>query len=87
MTRERLDSHAKTCGLSRKDKIKAIPLQNIKQNLIFAFIYNICAIPLAVGIPQIFGIDLALNPMIAGIAMGLSSISVVLNAMRLLQRF
>ena len=72
-----LDSIYTAIDLSKKT------LKNIKQNLAFAFIYNICAIPLAVGIPQIFGIDLSLNPMIAGIAMGLSSISVVLNAMRL----
>lgn len=58
-------------------------LINIKENLAFAFIYNICAIPIALGIPHIFGINLTLNPMIAGIAMGLSSISVVLNALRL----
>lgn len=56
---------------------------NIKENLAFAFIYNICTIPIALGIPYIFGLNLSLNPMIAGIAMGLSSISVVLNAMRL----
>ncbi len=56
---------------------------NIKENLAFAFIYNICAIPIALGIPYIFGINISLNPMIAGVAMGLSSISVVLNSMRL----
>lgn len=72
-----LDSIHTAINLSKKT------IKNIKQNLTFAFIYNICAIPLAVGIPQIFGINLSLNPMIAGIAMGLSSISVVLNAMRL----
>ncbi|RAX55204.1 hypothetical protein CCY99_00460 [Helicobacter sp. 16-1353] len=58
-------------------------LKNIKENLAFAFIYNICAIPIALGIPYLFNINLALNPMIAGIAMGLSSISVVLNSLRL----
>lgn len=56
---------------------------NIKENLSLAFVYNVCAIPIAVGIPQLFGLNLALTPMIAGIAMGLSSISVVGNAMRL----
>lgn len=58
-------------------------LKNIKENLGFAFVYNICAIPIAVGIPQLFGANLTLTPMIAGIAMGLSSLSVVGNAMRL----
>lgn len=56
---------------------------NIKENLSLAFMYNVCAIPIAVGIPQLFGLNLTLTPMIAGIAMGLSSISVVGNAMRL----
>lgn len=72
-----LNSLYKAILLSQKTLI------NIKENLAFAFIYNICAIPIALGIPHIFGINLTLNPMIAGIAMGLSSISVVLNALRL----
>lgn len=58
-------------------------LKNIKENLIFAFAYNVCAIPIAVGIPQLFGANIMLTPMVAGVAMGLSSISVVGNAMRL----
>lgn len=58
-------------------------IRNIKENLSLAFVYNVCAIPIAVGIPQLFGLNLTLTPMIAGIAMGLSSISVVGNAMRL----
>lgn len=58
-------------------------IRNIKENLSLAFVYNVCAIPIAVGIPQLFGANLTLTPMIAGIAMGLSSISVVGNAMRL----
>ncbi len=58
-------------------------IRNIKENLSLAFVYNVCAIPIAVGIPQLFGLNLTLTPMIAGVAMGLSSISVVGNAMRL----
>lgn len=58
-------------------------IRNIKENLSLAFVYNVCAIPIAVGLPQLFGANLTLTPMIAGVAMGLSSISVVGNAMRL----
>lgn len=58
-------------------------IRNIKENLSLAFVYNVCAIPIAVGLPQLFGLNLTLTPMIAGVAMGLSSISVVGNAMRL----
>ena len=56
-------------------------LRNIKQNLTFAFLYNILCIPIAMGILSPFGISL--NPMIASLAMSLSSISVVGNASRL----
>lgn len=64
-------------------KLSKQTIRNIKQNLSFAFVYNVAAIPLAIGIPQAFGLHIMLNPMIAGTAMGLSSLSVVLNAMRL----
>lgn len=57
-------------------------IRNIRQNLFFAFIYNIVGIPIAAGILYpIWG--LLLNPIIAGAAMALSSISVVTNALRL----
>ena len=55
--------------------------RNIKQNLFWAFFYNICMIPIAVGVFIDFGI--MLNPMFAAIAMTLSSLTVVLNALRL----
>ncbi|MCB2291783.1 cadmium-translocating P-type ATPase [Clostridium sp. CS001] len=57
-------------------------IRNIKQNLAWAFGYNIIGIPVAMGILHIFGGPL-LNPMIAGAAMSLSSVSVVTNALRL----
>ncbi|TLE07410.1 heavy metal translocating P-type ATPase [Helicobacter bilis] len=56
-------------------------LHNIKQNLGFAFLYNIICIPIAMGIFSPFGV--MLNPMLASLAMSLSSISVVGNASRL----
>lgn len=57
-------------------------IKNIRQNLFWAFGYNIICIPIAAGILKLFGGPL-LSPMIAGTAMALSSVSVVLNALRL----
>lgn len=57
-------------------------LRIIKENLFWAFAYNILGIPIAMGVLHIFGGPL-LSPMIAGVAMSFSSISVVLNALRL----
>lgn len=57
-------------------------IRNIKQNLFWAFGYNILGIPVAMGILHIFGGPL-LNPMIAALAMSLSSVSVLTNALRL----
>lgn len=56
-------------------------IKNIKQNLFWAFFYNILMIPVAAGLLSRFGI--LLNPMIASFAMTLSSLTVVLNALRL----
>lgn len=63
-------------------KLSKTVMKNIKQNLFWAFAYNIVGIPVAAGILVIFG-GPALNPMLAGAAMALSSISVVSNALRL----
>ncbi|WP_195852616.1 heavy metal translocating P-type ATPase [Aerococcus sanguinicola] len=57
-------------------------IKNIKENLFWAFAYNVLGIPVAMGVLHIFGGPL-LNPMIAGAAMSFSSISVLLNALRL----
>ena len=57
-------------------------LRKIKENLFFAFCYNIIGIPIACGLLYVFGGPL-LNPMIAAAAMSLSSVSVVLNSLRL----
>lgn len=69
------------------DVVKAINLskatiKNIKQNLFWAFAYNTIGIPIAAGILYIFNGPL-LNPMFAALAMSFSSVSVVLNALRL----
>jgi len=55
----------------------------IHQNLFWAFIYNIICIPLAAGIPYLFGIDFQITPTWASAMMAFSSISVVLNSLRL----
>jgi P-type Cu+ transporter len=57
-------------------------MRNIRQNLFFAFIYNALGVPIAAGILYPF-LGLLLNPMIAGAAMSFSSVSVILNALRL----
>lgn len=66
----------------RAIQLSAATLKNIKQNLFWAFIYNIIGIPLAAGVFYSF-LGWKLNPMFAGAAMSLSSVSVVLNALRL----
>ncbi len=56
-------------------------IRNIKQNLFWAFFYNSLMIPIAIGVLKPIGISI--NPMIAGLAMTLSSLTVILNALRL----
>ena len=75
------------------DDIRCVPaaleigratVKNIKENLFFAFCYNAICIPIAAGLPYLFGVSLIHEmPMIAAAAMSLSSISVVSNALRL----
>lgn len=72
-------------GIITAIQLSHATLNNIRQNLFFAFVYNTASIPIAAGILYpIFG--WLLNPMIAGGAMALSSVSVVTNALRL-QKF
>ncbi len=63
-------------------KLSNITLRTIKENLFWAFIYNIIGIPVAAGILYIFGGPL-MNPMLASLAMSLSSVSVVSNSLLL----
>ena len=75
LTRNNLNSIINLINISKKT------IRNIKQNLFWAFFYNLLMIPIAIGLFQGFGITI--NPMIASAAMVLSSITVILNALRL----
>jgi Cu+-exporting ATPase len=69
-------------GILRARKLSRATVRNIKQNLLFAFLYNVIGIPVAAGVlyPS-FG--LLLSPMLASAAMSFSSVSVIANALRL----
>jgi Cu+-exporting ATPase len=69
-------------GIARARRLSRATMGNIKQNLFFAFIYNVLGVPIAAGMLYPFT-GLLLNPMIAALAMSLSSVSVVGNALRL----
>ena len=72
-------------GIVRARKLSQATMSNIRQNLVFAFIYNVAGIPIAAGVLYpAFG--LLLSPMIAAAAMALSSVSVISNALRLRAR-
>ena len=72
---ENMDNIAKIFDLGKRT------IRIIKENLFWALFYNICMIPLATGL-----LPIALNPMIASLAMTLSSLTVVLNSLRLLKK-
>jgi Cu+-exporting ATPase len=69
-------------GILRARRLSRATLRNIRQNLVFAFLYNVLGVPIAAGVlyPS-FG--LLLSPMLAAAAMSLSSVSVIVNALRL----
>ncbi len=69
-------------GVVRARKLSRAVMRNIRQNLFFAFVYNVAGIPIAAGVLYPF-FRLLLNPMIAAAAMSLSSVSVIGNALRL----
>lgn len=69
-------------GIVRAINLSHAMMKNIRQNLFFAFIYNVLGIPIAAGILYPFT-GLLLNPIIAALAMSLSSVSVIGNALRL----
>jgi len=69
-------------GIARARALSRATMRNIRQNLFFAFIYNLIGVPIAAGVLHpAFGI--LLSPMIAALAMSLSSVSVIANALRL----
>lgn len=69
-------------GIVRARKLSQATMSNIRQNLVFAFVYNAAGIPVAAGILYPF-FGLLLSPIIAAAAMALSSVSVIANALRL----
>jgi P-type Cu+ transporter len=69
-------------GIVRARKLSVATMRNIRQNLLFAFLYNALGVPIAAGaLYPLFGI--LLSPAIGAAAMALSSVSVVGNALRL----
>ena len=69
-------------GIVKSKNLGIKVMKNIKQNLFFAFIYNVLGVPIAAGLLYPF-FGLLLSPMIAALAMSLSSVSVIFNALRL----
>ncbi len=69
-------------SVSTAIKLSQATIRNIKENLFWAFAYNVLGIPVAMGVLHLFGGPL-LNPMLAGAAMSFSSVSVIVNALRL----
>jgi len=69
-------------GLSKARHLSRATMRNIRQNLFFAFVYNILGVPIAAGVLYPF-FGILLSPMIAAAAMSFSSVSVIANALRL----
>ncbi|PIS09920.1 MAG: copper-transporting ATPase, partial [Bdellovibrio sp. CG10_big_fil_rev_8_21_14_0_10_47_8] len=69
-------------GIVRAHQLSQMTMRNIRQNLLFAFGYNTLGVPIAAGVLYPF-FGILLSPMIASLAMSLSSVSVILNALRL----
>ncbi|HKM99971.1 MAG TPA: heavy metal translocating P-type ATPase [Candidatus Binataceae bacterium] len=69
-------------GIAKARRLSRATMRNIRQNLFFAFFYNLLGVPIAAGVLYPF-FGLLLSPIIASAAMSLSSVSVILNALRL----
>ena len=74
--------HGDLAGLVRARRLGRATMRSIRQNLAWAFGYNLLGVPLAAGLLYpVFGV--LLSPMVAGAAMSLSSVSVIVNSLRL----
>jgi Cu+-exporting ATPase len=69
-------------GIVRARAVSRATMRNIRQNLFFAFVYNVAGIPLAAGVLYPF-LGILLSPVVAAAALALSSVSVIANALRL----
>lgn len=69
-------------GIVRALRLSRATMRNIRQNLLFAFLYNMLSVPIAAGLLYPF-FGILLSPMIASTAMTFSSVSVITNALRL----
>jgi Cu+-exporting ATPase len=69
-------------GIAKARRLSQRTMRNIRQNLFFAFFYNLLGVPIAAGILYPF-FGILLSPMIASAAMTFSSVSVITNALRL----
>ena len=69
-------------GVVRARRLSRATMRNIRQNLLFAFLYNTIGVPVAAGVLYPFW-GVLLSPMMASVAMTLSSVSVITNALRL----
>ena len=69
-------------GIARAHRLSRATMRNIRQNLFFAFVYNILGVPVAAGVLYPF-FGILLSPMLAAAAMTISSVSVISNALRL----
>jgi Cu+-exporting ATPase len=74
--------HGDLRGILRALRLSRATVRNIRQNLFFAFIYNVLGVPIAAGLLYPF-FGIVLSPMIASAAMTFSSVSVIANALRL----
>ena len=69
-------------GIVRAMRLSRATMRNIRQNLFFAFVYNTVGVPIAAGVLYPFA-GILLSPMIASAAMSFSSVTVIVNALRL----